>query len=150
VVESRASCEIELPAAVVFDRLTALRNHERLIPLTRISTPDRRPAVGDVTVATSAGLLRDTMELVAYQRPGDDGVGAARWVKRGPVLLGEAEIVVTPVAAGCRVDWIERDIVVRGLPFTRAPLTALIATMTRLALARFVRLCAPRTNNATL
>lgn len=143
MVESRASREIGLPAAVVFDRITALKNHERLIPLTTISTPDRRPEVGDVTVATSAGFFRDTMELVAY-RPPADGVGLARWVKRGPVLLGEAEILVTPLGQGCRVDWVERDIVVRGLPFTRRPLTSLIALMTRFALARFARLCAPR------
>ena len=143
MVESRASREIGLPAAVVFDRLTALRNHERLIPLTTIEAPDRRPEVGDVAIATSAGFLRDTMELVAYRPPHNGGPGSARWVKRGPVLLGEAEIVVTPAAVGCRVDWIERDIMVRGLPLTRRPLTSLIAVMTRVALARLVRLSDP-------
>lgn len=142
-----ARCEIALPAAVVFDRLTALRNHERLIPLTTISTPDRRPAVGDITIATTAGLLPDTMELVRYQRPGRDAVGHAAWVKRGPVLLGEAEIAVTPVAeAACRVVWVERDIHVAGLParLTCRPLTALLGVMTRRALRIFVRLSAPR------
>lgn len=142
MVESRATREIELPAAVVFDRITALRNHERLIPFTTIDTPDRRPAVGDVTVATSIGVLRDTMELVTYQAP-DGGPGLARWVKLGPVLLGEAEIVVTPTPAGCRIDWIERDIRVRGLPITARPLTALIAVMTRFALATLARLSEP-------
>ncbi len=142
-----ARCEIALPAVVVFDRLTALRNHERLIPLTRIDAPDRRPAVGDITIATTALLLPDTMELVRYERAGRDTVGHATWVKRGPVLLGEAGIVVTPLAAdACRVAWLERDIHIAGLPprLTTRPLTALLGVMTRLALRRFVRLSTPR------
>ena len=122
-MRSVARRNLPLPVAVAFDRLTALRNHERLIPLTTISTPDRRPAVGDRHRRHVGMAARDTMELVGYEPPGDDGVGRARWVKRGPVLLGEAEIVVTAVAAGCRVEWVERDIVEGGLPLTRAPLT---------------------------
>lgn len=142
-VESVSTVELGLPAAVVFARLTALRNHERLIPLTRIDTPDRAPAIGDRVTATSAVVLVDTMELVELQPPHDAAAGRARWVKHGPVLLGEAEIVVTPLAEGhCRVAWVERDIRLAGLPtaLTVRPLTALIGLMTRLALARFVRL----------
>jgi hypothetical protein len=102
--------------------------------------------VGDVVVATTAGVLRDTMELVEYTRA-LDGVARARWVKRGPVLLGEADIVVTAMpGARCRVDWVERDIHLAGLPpsLTQAWLTALLGVMTTIALHRFVRLSAPR------
>lgn len=141
MVQSVTSRTIDLPAALCFDRLTALRNHERLIPLTTVDAPRRRPQVGDVVVATSAGLLKDTMELVRYERPTTDAVGRAAWIKRGPVLLGEAEIVVSRLSeTACRVDWVERDIRIRGLPITTRPLTALINVMTHLALARFDRL----------
>lgn len=141
MVTSVASRTIALPAEVCFDRLTALRNHERLIPLTRIDAPDRRPEVGDVVVATTAGLIKDTMELVRYERPGSDGVGRAAWIKLGPALHGEAEIVVSRLREdSCRVDWLERDIRLPGLPLTTGPLTASLGVMTRLALARFERL----------
>lgn len=146
-VESVASREVGLPAAVAFDRLTALRNHERLIPLTRVDAPARRPRPGDIVVATSARVLRDTMELTEYTRPGRDGVGRAWWVKRGPVLLGEAGIVVTALGEHrCRIDWVEREIHLAMLPpaLTTRPLTWLIGLMTRLALGRFARLSAPR------
>lgn len=147
MVESVARCEIALPAEVVFDRLTALRNHERLIPFTTIRTPDRRPAVGDLTIATTAGLLDDTMELVRYEPPGRDAVGQATWLKRGPILLGEAEILVTPRSPhSCAVAWVERDIHLAGLPrrLTTRPLTALLGVMTRRALRTFARLSTPR------
>lgn len=147
-VESVSSVEIGLPAAVVFDRVTALRNHERLIPLTTIDTPNRRPRVGDVTTATSVAVLVDTMELTRYAPPTETGPGRAVWTKLGPVLLGDAEIVVAPLGPGrCRIDWIERDIHLRGLPpsWTTALLTTAVGVMTRVALARFVRLSAPRT-----
>jgi len=141
MVNSVASRTIDLPVAICFDRLTALRNHERLIPLTTVDAPTRRPQVGDVVVATTAGLLQDTMELVRYEPPAGAAVGRAMWIKRGPVLLGEAEIIVARLSqTACRVDWVERDIHLRGMPSTTRPLTALIAVMTRLALARFDRL----------
>lgn len=141
MVTSVASRTIALPVETCFDRLTALRNHERLIPLTRIDAPDRRPEVGDVVVATTAGLIKDTMELVRYERPGSDGVGRAAWVKLGPALHGEAEIVVTRLSEHtCRVDWLERDIRFPWLPQSTGPLTASLGVMARLALARFVRL----------
>lgn len=141
MVTSTASRTIDLPASVCFDRLTALRNHERLIPLTTIDAPRRRPQVGDVAIATTAGLLKDTMELVRYERPASDAVGRATWIKRGPVLLGEAEILISRLSeTACRVEWIERDIQFSGMPFTTRPLTALLGVMTRLALGRFERL----------
>ena len=140
-VASVASRTIDLPVEVCFDRITALHNHERLIPFTTVEVPNRRPEVGDVVVATTAGLVRDTMELVRYQRPGKDGVGRAAWVKRGPVLLGEAEIVVSRLSAdACRVDWVERGIHLAGMRWTTRPVTAALGIMTRLALARFDRL----------
>jgi hypothetical protein len=81
------------------------------------------------------------MELVRYEPPVAGAVGRAMWIKRGPVLLGEAEIVVSRLSeTACRVDWVERDIRLRGLGITTRPLTALIAVMTRFALARFDRL----------
>ncbi|WP_420113674.1 hypothetical protein, partial [Pseudactinotalea sp.] len=139
---------IDLPAGVAFDRLTALRNHERLIPLTTIEAPARRPQVGDVVVATTAGLIIDTMELVRYEPPASHAVGRATWIKQGPALHGEAEILVTRLSEGaCRVDWVERDIRIPGQPLTTRPLTAATGVMTRLALARFDRLVRASTRN---
>lgn len=145
MVTSTASRTLDLPVAVAFDRLTALQNHERLIPLTAVEAPRRRPQVGDIVVATSAALLRDTMELVTYEPPVSNAVGRAVWVKRGPVLLGEAEIVISRLSdTACRADWIERDIRFVGLPWSAPPVTALIGVMTRAALARFDRLTRSR------
>lgn len=136
-----------MPAAVVFTRLLATRNHERLIPFTSIRTPDRPPRVGDVTRATSLWVLVDTMTLVHLDHPSGTSPGRATWRKTGPVLLGEAEIVVTPLGpTACEVAWIERDIHVAGLPprLTAAPITAAIALMTRYALRRLDRLSTGR------
>lgn len=141
MVTSVARRTIDLPAALVFDRLTALRNHERLIPLTTIDAPMRRPRTGDVVVATTAAVLKDTMELVTYERPVADAVGRAVWVKCGPALLGEAEITVSRLSEhACEVTWSERNIRFPGLPLTVRPITALVGVMTRLALMRFDRL----------
>jgi anti-sigma factor RsiW len=147
MAESVSRAEIALPARRAFARTTALRNHERLIPLTRIDAPARQPRVGDVVTATSALLLRDVMEVADYEEPsGDspgDGAGRARWVKRGPVLLGEAEIVVTPVAPDrSLVEWFERDIHLSVGPpaLTTSLLTALTGVMTSRALRLLVRL----------
>lgn len=149
MAQSVSRAEIALPARRAFARATALHNHERLIPLTRIEAPARVPRVGDVAVATSALLLRDVMKVADYDEPDGDAVGdrpgRARWVKQGPVLLGEAEIVVTALGPDrSLIEWFERDIHLSVGPpgATTALLTALTGVMTTRALRRLVRLTA--------
>lgn len=145
MAQSVSRAEIALPARRAFARATALRNHERLIPLTRIEAPARVPRVGDVAVATSALLLRDVMKVADYDEPDGDRPGRARWVKQGPVLLGEAEIVVTALGPDrSLIEWFERDIHLSVGPpgATTALLTALTGVMTTRALRRLVRLTA--------
>lgn len=150
MVVSVATRVFEVPAPRLFDRLTALRNHERLIPLTTVRAPERRPRIGDRAVATTAGLFRDEMVLIDYWRPSGATPGRARWRKMGPVLLGEAEITVTRLDGGrSLVRWYERDIHVRGLPerFLAPVLTPILRLMTQNALRRLETLMARQ--NAT-
>ncbi|WP_163543806.1 hypothetical protein [Occultella kanbiaonis] len=141
---------IGLDATALFDRVTALANHERLIPLTRICAPARRPRVGDRVVATSAWVLRDVMLLTHYERP--DGVadlgsavapvGRAIYRKTGPLLLGTAEIVVTALGpTTARVDWSE-DV---RLVAPWRPAEALVCPLLGLMTARALRLLAEAT-----
>ncbi len=143
MVQSVARQVIDLPAERAFDRLTATKNHERLIPLTTIATPDRRPQVGDLTVAVSAGILVDRMVLTVLTPPTATAPGRARWVKLGPVLHGEAEVRVSALGPRrCVVEWVEEDIRLAALPdaLTVRPFTAAVALMTRFALLRLARL----------
>ncbi|TDE94107.1 hypothetical protein EXU48_11720 [Occultella glacieicola] len=142
---------IGLDAVALFDRVTALANHERLIPLTRVHAPHRRPRVGDRVVATSAGVLRDVMLLTQYERPDGvadprsavAGVGRAVYRKLGPVLLGRAEIVVTALGpATARVDWTEDVRLVDPWRPAEAIVCPLLAVMT----ARALRLLAEATD----
>ena len=49
----------------------------------------------------------DPMEIVEWQPPGADGRGRCRLEKRGPVMLGWAELTVEPHGSGSRVTWRE-------------------------------------------
>ncbi|MPV48593.1 MULTISPECIES: SRPBCC family protein [unclassified Pseudactinotalea] len=112
-MERGARIRIEAPAGEVFDWLTTLTHHGRLIPLTRVAAPTRPAAVGDVVTAVTLGLLRDVMVVTRVERPAEPAgpggpVGRATFSKTGPMLLGWASIEVVPAGeTACEVRWTE-------------------------------------------
>lgn len=100
-------------------RLTDWPKHGRYVPFTAIEVTTPPPAgVGTVFVARTGGRragFDDPMEIVAWEPPVAGGVGRCRIEKRGRVMLGWAELTVTPTATGARATWTE-DITVAKLP----------------------------------
>ncbi len=119
-----ATARLPIPAEQAWDLVTDVRNHARWIPLTRIDAP-HPPIVGDTFVAVTGpraarggGGLVDRMRVTASTPPttSPPRSGRAAYLKLGPVLLGTAEVVVTPAGPqGCTVTWLE-SIHLRGLP----------------------------------
>lgn len=86
---------VDAPVDAVWARVGNLREHERLIPLTEMAAPDRVLRAGDRVVAVSARLVVDRMTVESVR----EGPGGARWAalkKTGPLLGGEAHVVVRP------------------------------------------------------
>ncbi|WP_127573467.1 SRPBCC family protein [Georgenia faecalis] len=153
---------LPLPADEAFALVTDFARHGEWIPLTRMSVPAGGARPGDAVVARSAVVLLDRMTLERLDPPSvvpgaggpggataggvgrapgtADGVAVLR--KAGPVLLGSATVVVTPVGTrAARVRWTE-DVWLRGpLPrrVTRAVLAPLLDAMVGLALWRMDR-----------
>ncbi|MFC4553979.1 hypothetical protein [Georgenia faecalis] len=160
---------LPLPADEAFALVTDFARHGEWIPLTRMSVPAGGARPGDAVVARSAVVLLDRMTLERLDPPSvvpgaggpggataggatacgvgraprtnpADGVAVLR--KDGPVLLGSATVVVTPVGTrAARVRWTE-DVWLRGpLPrrVTRAVLAPLLDAMVGLALWRMDR-----------
>lgn len=134
---------LDVPAHVAWRVLTDAGRHGAWVPLTRVTT-DGPPRVGQRVVAVSGpgahrgwpGLV-DRMVLTRYDPPGDDAggpTGTAVFTKRGPWLLGSAQVVVVPTSrTSCRVTWSERVPLAGPLP------DALTARLTAPALALMVR-----------
>lgn len=136
-----ASRVLALDAHTAFRRLTALANHERLIPFTTIEAPNRAPRSGDTIVATSLGVLRDVMIITDFQPPTAHHAGWATYAKLGPLLLGSSTITVTPLApTSCHVAWLEEVRFAAPFAFLSRPATPLLHAMTSLALRRFAQL----------
>ncbi len=121
-----------------------LHRHEELIPLTRVDAPDRETRTGDEIVARSAVVLVDRMVTTEVRATGDAAdPGWGRWAtfaKVGPVLLGEAHLVVR--ARGhdrCVVVWAEDVRFARDVPALVGPLDLSLALMSDLALRRLAR-----------
>ena len=106
-----ASRDSPLSPAQAWQRLTTWPNHAKYVPRTTISTRTPGPSrVGTVFVArTHLGPLSfdDPMEIVEWSPPTDDGAGRCRIVKRGAIMLGWAELSVSPVGTGSRTTWTE-------------------------------------------
>ncbi|WP_182113102.1 MULTISPECIES: SRPBCC family protein [unclassified Actinotalea] len=129
VREVSVSRVVAAPAGVVWDLVTDVRHHARWVPLTRIDGPDRPVRAGDeftgVTGPTAASGGRgvpDVMVVERYDPPapahGRDAAreGVATFRKRGPVLMGDAEVRVRPLGSRhSEVTWVERTWL-RGLP----------------------------------
>lgn len=140
-----------VPARTAWDALTDAAHHGAWVPLTRVDT-DRPVQLGQRVAAVSGpgarqGLpgLVDRMEVTRYDPPGDDAGGAtgtAVWTKRGPLLLGEASIVVLPTGpSSCRVTWTERVPLAGPLParLTTRLTAPLLGVMLRIVLGRAAR-----------
>lgn len=95
MTSSWASRVLDADAERVFAAITTLEMHRDLIPFTDVDAPDRPVRRGDRIVATSLGLLRDTMLVTAARAPEGDRRGVVEFAKAGPVLLGQARIAVT-------------------------------------------------------
>lgn len=126
MTERRASAttRLPLPAERAWDLVTDVRNHARWIPFTRVDAPHPLRAGDTFSAATgpSGGLHRlalvDRMTVTRTTPPttAPPRAGRAIYHKLGPVLLGEAEVVVEPLGPDdSAVTWVE-DIHLRGLP----------------------------------
>lgn len=91
------------------------RNHVRWIPMTRVDLPGARTQVGVVFTAKSGPFIDrgapgvvDRMRIDRVDPPSAGQPGVAVFTKVGPVLRGEARIVVVDDGAGhARVTWSE-------------------------------------------
>jgi len=100
--------ETSLPAEVAWGRLTDWERHGRFIPLTTVTRSGH--GVGStLTARTALGPFGfdDIMDVTAWEPPSGDLPGRCRIVKRGKVVAGWAEFVVTPTPSGSVVHWLE-------------------------------------------
>lgn len=143
--EVAVSRVLPLSAEEAFALLVDLRHHVRWIPWTRVAVPPGPPVRGAVVTAVSGPFARqgapgvvDRMRIDRLDPPGD-GPGVAVFTKLGPVLAGEARIVVSGVGAHrSRVTWSER--VTLAGPVPAASLVApVLRLMLRGALTQVVR-----------
>lgn len=95
----------------VWRRLTDWERHGEFIPLTSVRlTGVIRDEVGASFVArTAVGPLHfdDVMEVTAWLPPINGGEGFCRIDKRGRLVLGWAELTLTPSAEGTTIRWVE-------------------------------------------
>ncbi|MFI2753253.1 SRPBCC family protein [Cellulomonas sp. P22] len=143
--EVAVSRVLPLSATEAFTLLVDLRHHVRWIPWTRVAVPPGPPVRGAVVVAVSGPFARqgapgivDRMRIDRLDPPGD-GPGVAVFTKLGPVLAGEARIVVSGLGAHrSRVTWSERVHLAGPVPagMLVAPVLRL---MLRAALTRVAR-----------
>lgn len=139
VVRSREICA---PAPRAWELVGNLHRHGELIPLTVMEAPDRPTRTGDVVVATSALVVVDRMVTTRVLERGEhDGARDwARWAtltKTGPVLVGEAHLVVR--ARGperCVVVWAEDVELTLAGRALRPAVDLSLALMSDLALRR--------------
>ncbi|WP_147916117.1 SRPBCC family protein [Ruania zhangjianzhongii] len=138
MTSSWASRVIDSDAEQVFAAITALEFHRDLIPFTQVDAPPPPVRRGDRIVATSLGLLRDTMLVTFARPPGNNQRGVVTFAKAGPILLGQARIAVTPLGAStCRVDWTEDVHLAPPLRWADPLVDRVLAAMTRRALRLF-------------
>lgn len=132
-------------ATTAWELVADLRNHERWIPLTRISL-DRPAGPGSTVTAVSGPFARrgfpglaDVMTIDRYDPPAGDQPGVATFTKVGHVLKGHASIVVVPAGpTSSRVLWSENVYLAGPLPrrLTEALLKPFLGGMVRYALMR--------------
>ncbi len=125
---------LDLPPERAFRLVTALDQHGRWVPLTRVTAPSGLPRDGDVVVARTGGLFVDRMRVERVAPPHELVLA-----KLGPVLLGRATITVTPADGDrARVSW-TYDARLRGPLPARSLLGRLLEAMAALAMWRMAR-----------
>ena len=138
-----ASRQLPFSAERAWSLVTDVRNHARWIPLTRMDAAADL-GVGDTFAGVSGpafppGLkLVDRMRIERLDPPTTTTAGRAVYRKLGPVLMGTAEVHVSPLGdAACTVTWVEQ-VHLRGLPpgLTAPIVNPILALMTKLALRR--------------
>jgi hypothetical protein len=127
-------------AATAWELVADLRNHERWIPLTRITVD------GTTVTAVSGPLakrgfpgLKDVMTIDSFDPPDGTEPGVATFTKIGRVLKGTASIVVVPAGpSSSRVFWSENVYLGGPLPrrLTEALLKPFLGGMVRYALMK--------------
>ena len=140
---------LPLAAPEAWALLSDPRHHARWIPLTRVEVRGLPLAVGSMVIATSGPFavrgapgLPDRMRVDRIDPPTESATGVAVFTKRGPLLLGTAEVRVAPIDAHrSRATWVEDVYLAGPLPahLTRRLLAPVLAGMVRLALWRAAR-----------
>lgn len=128
-----ATFRVRLSSAVPPDeawrRVLDLRAHDRVIPLTRVTTG--RSSAADLTpgsrfvARTGVGPVGfdDVMVVEAITPPRGAEAGSARIRKEGKVVRGSIDLLVRATPTGSVVSWTQ-DIEVRGVPRALGWLTA--------------------------
>lgn len=133
-----------LPGSEAWRRVLDLRLHDRLIPLTRITSgmvsADELGPGSSFVARTGLGPMGfdDRMVVDEVTPPVDREPGLARIRKEGRVVRGSIELRVTPLAAGSVVDW-RQEIEVWGVPRALGWFTARVGRAAYgMALRRFL------------
>lgn len=141
---------LPLSAPEAWELVTDVRNHARWVPLTRIAAGPSLEVGEEFLAVSGPGARRgwpgiaDRMVLESSTPPDPDSgrPGHAVYRKRGPVLLGTAEVRVSPVRVtpmGERsvLEWVE-DVHLRGLPraLTAPLLRPVLGAMLRVVMRR--------------
>lgn len=110
---------------VVWNEMIDWPSHGEWIPATRVTVDGgtAQEVGGTFTGYTGYGPLTlvDRMEVTAIEWDEANTSGSCEVEKLGPVLRGRAGFVVTPDAAGARVEWFE-EVTVPYLPQFLAPI----------------------------
>lgn len=148
-----ASVDVNASPARAWEVVTTLLNHERWIPWTRISAPDRPLRLGDRVTAVSVGVIVDRM-VVTANRNRESRIVPGEFDRRitltkvGPLLMGQADLVVLALSRNrARIMWGENIAITTGkgalspalawtVPLSRAALTPFFALMVKAALAK--------------
>jgi hypothetical protein len=127
-------------APEAWDLVADLRNHERWIPLTRITVDASTvTAVSGPLARRGFPGLTDVMTIDRFDPPVGSEPGVALFTKIGRVLKGQASIVVVPAgASSSRVLWSEHVYLAGPLPrrLTEAVLKPFLGGMVRYALRK--------------
>jgi hypothetical protein len=107
-----------LSPETAWERIVDWARHARYVPLTTIevTTPPPNGLHTVFNARTSLGPFGfdDPMEVTEWQPPLDGSGGRCRLVKRGPVMVGWAELSVDPRGTGARATWREEAMPARA------------------------------------
>jgi len=115
MAQFRIEIDSDLPPGAAWDRILDLRDHDVVIPLTRLRSgivPAREISDGHRFVAfTGVGPVGylDPMQVTSIEHPGpENDTGRAHIVKQGRVVGGDVSVTVRARPSGSRIIW-EQD-----------------------------------------